>query len=296
MQPCRVAVVLLGLALQCATVSAWGYCNDNDLSCASWANNKECEGSNAEVVKKSCPHSCSVCTHICRDVEAGCPDWAANGNQCKENPDFMLKNCPTSCGICKPKCYDKDDACGGWARNGECKKNPSITSTCPVSCGICSSLCSDVHNDCPQWANDGACGTNAAYMLRACPNSCGVCTDTTHAQSSHPTTRELSLTETRACADTDRTQCLIWGEHECDANPGAMMRDCPHTCGVCTLACEDKYADCPNWALGKGSMFGGKKTPRSGCDQDPGFMMLNCPHSCNLCPRLHVFPSRTDPA
>ena len=51
MQPCRVAVVLLGLALQCATVSAWGYCNDNDLSCAMWANNKECEGSNADVVK-----------------------------------------------------------------------------------------------------------------------------------------------------------------------------------------------------------------------------------------------------
>ena len=123
MQPCRVAAVLLGLALQCATVSAWGYCNDNDLSCASWANNKECEGSNAEVVKKSCPHSCSVCTHICRDVEAGCPDWAANGNQCKENPDFMLKNCPTSC-------------------------------------GICSSLCSDVHNDCPQWAAGGDCNTN----------------------------------------------------------------------------------------------------------------------------------------
>ena len=24
------------------------------------------------------------------------------------------------------------------------------------------------------------------------------------------------LTDTRACADTDRTQCLIWGEHECD--------------------------------------------------------------------------------
>ena len=56
--PCRVAVLVL--ALHCATVSAWGYCNDNDISCAMWANNKECEGSNAEVVKKSCPHSCSV--------------------------------------------------------------------------------------------------------------------------------------------------------------------------------------------------------------------------------------------
>jgi len=38
---CRLSVVL-GLALQCASVSAWGYCNDNDLSCAMWANNKVC--------------------------------------------------------------------------------------------------------------------------------------------------------------------------------------------------------------------------------------------------------------
>ena len=52
--------VVFGLALQCATVSAWGYCNDNDLSCAMWANNKECEGSNSAVVKAQCPHSCSV--------------------------------------------------------------------------------------------------------------------------------------------------------------------------------------------------------------------------------------------
>ena len=245
MQPCRVAAVLLGLALQCATVSAWGYCNDNDLSCASWANNKECEGSNAEVVKKSCPHSCSVCTHICRDVEAGCPDWAANGNQCKENPDFMLKNCPTSCGICKPKCYDKDDACGGWARNGECKKNPSITSTCPVSCGICSSLCSDVHNDCPQWAAGGDCNTNPGFMLKQCPFSCNVCDAKEHG--------------TKYCADRDHEQCLVWGEHECGNNPAAVMRLCPKMCGLCTLTCEDKHTDCPAWAAAKNG---------KGCEED----------------------------
>ena len=217
MQPCRVAVVLLGLALQCATVSAWGYCNDNDLSCASWANNKECEGSNADVVKKSCPHSCSVCTHICRDVEAGCPDWAANGNQCKENPDFMLKNCPTSCGICKPKCYDKDDACGGWARNGECKKNPSITATCPVSCGICSSLCSDVHNDCPQWAAGGDCNTNPGFMLKQCPFSCNVCDVKEHGN--------------KYCADRDHEQVY----QPCDARATAGASALLHTTAMAPL-------------------------------------------------------------
>jgi len=265
MQTCRVAVVLLGLALQCATVSAWGYCNDNDLSCASWANNKECEGSNADVVKKSCPHSCSVCTHICRDVEAGCPDWAANGNQCKENPDFMLKNCPTSCGICKPKCYDKDDACGGWARNGECKKNPSITATCPVSCGICSSLCSDVHNDCPQWAAGGDCNTNPGFMLKQCPFSCNVCDVKEHG--------------TKYCADRDHEQCLVWGEHECGNNPAAVMRLCPKMCGLCTLTCEDKHTDCPAWAAAKNG---------KGCEEDSDYMHESCPFSCGTCAKLPI--------
>lgn len=92
----------VALALQCATARAWGYCSDTDASCAKWANNDECEGSNAAVVKGQCPHSCSVCSHICRDFEPGCPEWAANGKQCQDNPEYMNKNCPTSCGICKP--------------------------------------------------------------------------------------------------------------------------------------------------------------------------------------------------
>jgi hypothetical protein len=208
----------------------------------------------------------------------------------------MYRTCGASCGVCKTRCYDKETACADWARQGQCSSNPTAMLTlCPVSCGLCTELCLDKHNDCPQWAVTGGCGENPSYMLRACPNSCGVCTEETHSGSSHPTTRELTLTQTRACADVDRAQCLIWGEHECDANAGSLMRVCPHMCGVCTLACEDKYADCPNWAEGKSSMFGGK-TVRGGCSEDEGFMSLNCPHSCGLCPRLHVFPSRTDPA
>ena len=64
----------------------------------------------------------------------------------------------------------------------------------------------------------------------------------------------------------DRLQCLIWGEHECGVNPAAMMRDCPHMCGLCTLACEDKFNDCPNWALGKANLFGQKSG--KGCEDD----------------------------
>ena len=76
-----------------------------------------------------------------------------------------------------------------------------------------------------------------------CPASCGVCTADTHTNTNHPTVAakkprdadHTSLTDTNACYDTDRLQCLIWGEHECNHNPASMMRLCPHTCGLCTL-------------------------------------------------------------
>ena len=45
--------------------AALGYCNDKDLSCAAWGKAGECTGTNSEVVKEKCPHTCGVCTHIC---------------------------------------------------------------------------------------------------------------------------------------------------------------------------------------------------------------------------------------
>ena len=118
-------------------------------------------------------------------------------------------------------------------------------------------------------------------MLKECPKSCQVCREEHHQVSSHPLAQgSRELTQTVACADVNRKQCVIWGEHLCESNPGAMLRDCPHTCGVCTLACEDKYKDCPNWAVGTGSKQASK--PREGCDDDNGFMRINCPQSCGV--------------
>ena len=190
---------------------------------------------------------------------------------------------------------------------------------CPVSCGTCTEMCLDKQNDCPLWAADGQCGTNAGFMLRACPHSCGVCDEQSHASSTHPvlfgqkSDDGRKLSERVACADTDRTQCLIWGEQECDANPSAVMKACPATCGVCTLAvrslrsspvaqqhvhnkhpstlpapppcypmhanaldhrqCEDKYADCPQWTQGKKSVFGTQSG--QGCTENSAFMLPN---------------------
>jgi hypothetical protein len=265
-----------------ATVHGWGYCNDNNLSCANWASAGECD---KDHVKKMCPHSCSICIHNCRDSDESCPQWG-DGGECESNYVFMTKSCPVTCGVCKTRCYDKDVQCPDWARAGECTKNSDLFTICPVSCGTCTDMCLDKQNDCPRWAADGHCGSNPAFMLKQCPHSCAVCDEASHAQSSHPVSSNAMtgdgrrMTERSACADTDRTQCLIWGEHECDANPAAVMKSCPHTCGLCTTACEDKYADCPNWAANKE------------CSTNGAFMLKSCPHSCGICPKLHVFPSR----
>lgn len=135
--------------------------------------------------------------------------------------------------MCKTRCYDKETACASWARSGECAKNTDLLTLCPVSCGVCTDMCLDKHNDCPGFAASGQCSSNPGFTLKECPNSCGVCTDETHGASDHPVDAMPSgghreLTSTQACADVDRLQCLIWGEHECLANPAAVMRQCPH--------------------------------------------------------------------
>ena len=279
----RPATLLLLVALRAPEIAAWGYCNDEDSSCARWAQQGQCDDpARGVTVKKKCPHSFSICPHTCRDEEEQCAAWADNG-QCEENIDYMYKHCSASCGVCKTLCYDKDPACPAWARQGECKKNKDLHVTCPESCDVCTEMCLDRHNDCPQWAAAGQCSSNTAYMFHECPNSCQLCDVETKPLEWAP---DQTL-QNAHCADRDRLQCLIWGSHQCSVNPGAMMRDCPHLCGVCTLACADKLDDCPNWAKGKVDWRG--YNTGKGCDENPAFMYSHCPHSCGICPRLHVF-------
>ena len=150
------------LSLLVGGVAGWGYCSDNDASCASWAKSGECEKS---FIKTLCPHSCRACTHVCRDLQTDCPQWAEKG-ECESNSEFMLGQCPVSCGICKTRCYDKDPQCLSWARGGECAKNRDMLTLCPESCGICTDLCLDKQDDCPQWAAQGECNKNPAYTLK----------------------------------------------------------------------------------------------------------------------------------
>lgn len=119
-------------------------------------------------------------------------------------------------------------------------------------------------------------------MLKQCPYSCSVCNEKEHGSKIcadrdhdqvyllyhdqgvgphlgadycilllHGHEQRLCLPLLLTSLLTTHDQCLIWGEHECGNNPGAVMRLCPKMCGLCTLICEDKHADCPAWAAAK---------------------------------------------
>ena len=99
--------------------------------------------------------------------------------------------------------------------------------------------------------------TSLASGRGRCPNSCQVC-------------------EANTCEDKNATQCAIWGEVECNANPGAVLRECPKTCGVCTAVCSDKEEACKDWAA-KGE-----------CEKNPASMLSLCAASCGTCQELEA--------
>ena len=39
---------------------------------------------------------------------------------------------------------------------------------------------------------------------------------------------------------------------ECERNPLAVMKECPKTCGVCTVSCMDHDPGCKGWAAASG--------------------------------------------
>ena len=103
----------------------------------------------------------------------------------------------------------------------------------------------------------------AGFVLAKCPAACEVC-------------------ESAVCEDKNATQCAIWGEAECTANPGAVLRDCPKTCGVCTSSCTDKEEACADWAA-KGE-----------CEKNAASMLSLCPQACGTCHELEQFNKPKD--
>lgn len=149
------------------SVAALGYCNDVNPSCGSWSLQGECEGENAEHVKKLCPHSCGVCNFMCGDMEESCASWAKQG-ECESAPAYMHKSeqprpMPSAC----RSHYDPETvpavprACPHLAP-------PTVRPGCPTACGLCAPKCADIHTDCNHWMKDGQCEENPGYMNKHC--------------------------------------------------------------------------------------------------------------------------------
>ncbi|EPB71944.1 shTK domain protein [Ancylostoma ceylanicum] len=91
----------------------------------------------------------------CCDKHPSCASWAQQG-ECQNNPEWMLPNCQLSCHSCETEsdepstetsmcgtgnesnCCDKHPNCAFWARRRECKSNPDwMLPNCPLSCRNC---------------------------------------------------------------------------------------------------------------------------------------------------------------
>jgi len=53
----------------------------------------------------------------------------------------------------------------------------------------------------------------------------------------------------------------------------AVMMDCPKTCGVCSVHCQDHDPGCKGWASAK----------MCESEEDKAFMLRVCPASCGIC-------------
>ena len=104
---------------------------------------------------------------------------------------------------------------------------------------------------------DGSLGEDGLCCASGVFDSCGVC-------------------DGIKCADNNSTQCAIWGEEQCAANPGAMLRECPETCGVCRQVCKDKHESCKAWASA------------GECTKNAASMRALCSSSCLVCANMEL--------
>ena len=164
------------------------------------------------------------------------------------------------------------------------------------SCVAGESACFDKNVSCANWANAGECdGDNAQVVRFDCPMSCSVC-------------------PTSSCKDQHRA-CHRWSQQgECVTNYELMFAECPFSCGICAVPCEDKNSTfCTHVAEEKlcddpsadESQFSARVCPETCgtctrtcvdqvndcpqwallgfCHQNPGFMNEVCPRSCQVC-------------
>lgn len=273
----------------CGTCSI--LCNDTDVSCPSWAMAGNCKA-NPGFMLKACPTSCGLCTPKCVDSENDCPGWTTAG-ACSDNPSFMLQHCPVSCGVCRDECKDRHNDCPGWAAAGQCHSSERTTGLEPIhpprgrTTGLQPTATwptiplpharSTRSQPVQMRGSCSPCAPRRARFARLPSARIPMC------GSPLPCSRLLCHSSVSLCSVPQATQCAIWGEKECTDNPGAVMRDCPKTCGVCTAVCTDKEEACQDWAS-KGE-----------CEKNPKSMLALCPQSCGTCHEVRPRRRRAHP-
>ena len=280
----------------CLALGHAAVCNDDDISCANWAKQDECQREGAGLASL-CPVSCRTCPTPmdCKETKEDCEQWARQG-ECESNPGHMLQDCPISCGLCtvvspagtenhspnhkeRGPCVNHKHMCSQWAENNQCNENPRFMALeCPSTCEVCKPACVDLHADCPGWAADGECHKNPEFVMKKCPKACDVCGDTSPSVSD---SAAGSSGATPLCVDHNTTQCHIWADSgECESNPIAVVKLCPQTCGACSMACMDHDDRCRAWA------FDGK----CHAEADENYMVRVCPAACGICAALDRRP------
>lgn len=246
---------------------------DRSPSCATWARDNECFGTNGMHVRRMCPMSCNQALAGMRDTHKHCTSWALQG-ACTNNSEFMRNSCPVSCGWALSLCKDLSSACPRLAKRGLCETDPGHTLImCSQSCGVCRSSCRDVSASCPGWVLDDWHNDNPATVLPRCSASSSICHELkiededdlekdlaeeeklARKLEKEGATDEVEQIEKRIvdehfpiCEDHNKTLCGIWTRHACSMNPGSVIRLCPKMCGACDDLCQDHVHSCHDWA------------------------------------------------
>mmetsp|Transcript_4005 Transcript_4005/g.11593 ORF Transcript_4005/g.11593 Transcript_4005/m.11593 type:complete len:465 (+) Transcript_4005:3-1397(+) len=121
-------------------------CEDENPSCASWAQTGEC-AKNKAFMEDKCRHSCGICSggtplaqakSACEDTHRMCSTWASIG-ECDTNPSFMHSSCPVTCRLCQSdSCKDTREDCAKLAEGGGCYTRPGMREECAWTCVSCS--------------------------------------------------------------------------------------------------------------------------------------------------------------
>jgi hypothetical protein len=146
---------------------------------------------------------------------------------------------------------------------------------------VAKGLCNDKSPSCAAWAKNGEC-TGEVYLATPHthppsmpPVPIVACSSTLSQNAEYLLTlcAHSCGTCTMECEDTD-VSCSNWAKNgDCSTNAGFMLKACPTSCGLCTPTCKDMEDDCESWR------------DSGACSDNPEYMHKYCESSA---PRVAV--------